>query len=350
MFSDQKIQALDRLKKLENDYSGFGINYDPAESPSLKQEQGQDVNKSRTLDPKGPNNSVDESQLETDRANASIDSSPASESLEEEDVHLTKSTTEEIGGSFLERLSQKYGKGQANLSNRNSVVGRENSYPGSGYHRKSFMNRVKKSDNVPYLEELSGKFGTATHENESEENFGIGIRVNNEQLTSLPSKDKENHGHTILQSQDPTRQYKATTEESSHGHPKAKDVQQDSASLLTTTENISDDEDEGEIIESVSAAGAVQSSSKPRLAKANVHDSKDSASDDLSPSDEHQDTVSPTVSPVPPPPPPPPIPPLFAKASFASNLIFQASRACPTPSSSSSSTTSCATFKDSGVF
>ena len=96
--------------------------------------------------------------------------SSASSSSEDDSSQSQASHGSDIvsnGSSFLESLSQKYSTGQQTATSTNGGrVGRETRYPGSGYHRKSFLNRLKNttvnptatSEHLPpFLTELKSK-------------------------------------------------------------------------------------------------------------------------------------------------------------------------------------------------
>ncbi|SCU96699.1 LADA_0H02278g1_1 [Lachancea dasiensis] len=169
IFGDHRSAALERLKKLETDYKGFGIDFDS----ELNLEETSEGPNRRTLDPKEIQNISDEASTiltefdalkagTSSNGNPPSDTTSLSESSDEGNELSTYKTGDAPTTSFLESLSQKYGTGQVNLNNRLSEPDRELTYPGSGYHRKSFINRVKKTDTVSYLDELSEKFGSVS--------------------------------------------------------------------------------------------------------------------------------------------------------------------------------------------
>ncbi|CUS24327.1 LAQU0S15e02014g1_1 [Lachancea quebecensis] len=298
MFSDQKSLALDRLKKLETDYKGFGINFDP-DSPLGQALAGRSVSsddKVRTLDPKEALNIVEEvstilSGLDSSKSAGRSSETPlqtatSSESSEDEmddkkDGNIEASSALPTS-SFLESLSQKYGGNQNSLTNRHSFAGGEINYPGSGYHRKSFMNRVKRTGAVPYLGELSGKIGSNSHmeAGKVEGNVGIGIMVDKNPISQRSQESAVETTPFETSGENPALPHdldKNTT------NNKPRIIGENLASTITVEDQQTDDN---------KRASESPSANKGPRKKSNA-----------------------TSAPLPPPPPPPPPPPmeLFAK-------------------------------------
>ncbi|CEP64350.1 formin BNI1 LALA0_S11e02102g [Lachancea lanzarotensis] len=203
IFGDHKTAALDRLKKLENDYKDFGIHFNPDSLEKTPREEllASFSQKNRTLDPKEIQSLNEEvSTILTDldalktrqsfNDNDHSEQTSTSDSSEEEKEDSTADSNEVPPTSFLTGLSQKYGTGAGSQpNNRSSAAARDSTYPGSGYHRKSFMNRVKRSDPIPYLNELSGKFDLSTSHSQddksaNENKIGIGIVMNQKHISA----------------------------------------------------------------------------------------------------------------------------------------------------------------------
>lgn len=193
LFKDKKLAALDRLKDLEQKYNGFHIDF--SEDPELK-ELLNDNSETASLDPKIAQQKLEEmntiiselnalkkemenkvksnsTELSEASSNSSTSSSSSSSSAEDllQSGDSQNSDVVSNGSSFLESLTQKYGTGHqpANSISTNNI-GRETRYPGSGYHRKSFFDRLKhtsvnpgsSTDNPPlFLSELKSKIKVA---------------------------------------------------------------------------------------------------------------------------------------------------------------------------------------------
>ncbi|SCU95786.1 LAFA_0G02300g1_1 [Lachancea sp. 'fantastica'] len=335
IFGNHKAAALDRLKKLENDYKDFGINFnqDSLENTSREELLATFSQKNRTLDPKEIQSLNDEvSTILTDldalktrqspNENTHSEQASTSDSSEEEKEVSTADSNEAPSASFLMGLSQKYGTGTGSqLNNRSSAAARDSTYPGSGYHRKSFMNRVKRSDPAPYLNELSGKFDLHTDHSQDdkstqENKIGIGIMMDQKSDSTTTDAIRSFSPPAVAGDGFASRtgnSYRTLANKTPRGRVKDSDEKEDHEPLLVNSNNGS----------SPRELSANQSPSSPPppppppppplqlfAQQGSVIAKNETAAD--------KSMVS-TVksSNVPPPPPPPPLPPLMGTSSSA---------------------------------
>lgn len=305
IFSDKKLNALQRLKDLQSKFKDLNINFDIDELISDTGKTESSATSSRkegysTLDPRSSTiklNEIDRLTKELSRlqgilqdrvakeknvnvSNFSFSSTSSSDSESSSSILSNNDVTNDIldksarvSTSFLETLSKKYGTGQKEVAQPISES------------QRNVMDRLRRfSGPAPYLEELSQRVKPAVSINGQEDGEKDIVTV----VAKVPGKDLETKENVLNNS---------VTEK-----------------VATDNENVDDENDKQPDILSTGSEAV-----KDEGSKSTFEDVFNTAPD--TPVKEKEEVVS--FSSDVPPPPPPPLPSLFSTAKMLASDITE---------------------------